>query len=48
MADHTLAHHLARRDDNFLWLRIVAAIAVIYGHSFALTAPTVPATFFCA
>lgn len=28
--------YLARRRDNFLLLRILAAIAVIYGHSFAL------------
>ncbi|MEA9556928.1 acyltransferase [Xanthomonas nasturtii] len=29
-----VAEGLARRQDNFLWLRIVAAILVIYGHSF--------------
>ena len=39
MSQLTLADHLARRVDNFLWLRIIAAIAVIYGHSFALVAP---------
>ena len=39
MSQLTLADHLARRVDNFLWLRIIAAIAVIYGHSFALAAP---------
>ncbi|MCL1526240.1 acyltransferase family protein [Xanthomonas nasturtii] len=29
-----VADGLARRQDNFLWVRIVAAILVIYGHSF--------------
>ena len=38
MNELTLADHLARRRDNFLWLRILAACAVIYGHSFALAA----------
>lgn len=37
--DTSIAGHLARRSDNFLLLRIVAAIAVIYGHSFALARP---------
>ena len=32
----TIAAHMARRRDNFLLLRIVAALAVIYGHSFVL------------
>lgn len=32
----TVASHLAHRSDNFLLLRIVAALAVIYGHSFAI------------
>lgn len=30
---------LSRRIDNFLLLRIIAALAVIYGHSFALAQP---------
>ncbi len=33
---HTIQSYLARRQDNFLLLRIVAALMVIYGHSFAL------------
>lgn len=37
--DTSIVGHLARRSDNFLLLRIVAAIAVIYGHSFALARP---------
>ena len=32
----TVAGFLAQRQDNFLLLRIIAALAVIYGHSFAL------------
>lgn len=32
----TVAGHLSRRSDNFLLLRILAALAVIYGHSFAI------------
>ena len=35
----TVAGHLSRRSDNFLLLRIIAATAVIYGHSFALAEP---------
>ena len=35
----TIADFLARRNDNFLLLRILAALAVIYGHSFAITQP---------
>lgn len=35
----TIADDLARRSDNFLLLRIIAAVAVIYGHSFALAVP---------
>lgn len=34
--DGTIAGYLSRRSDNFLLLRIVAALAVIYGHSFVL------------
>ena len=34
--DFTIADGLARRRDNFLLLRILAACAVIYGHSFAI------------
>lgn len=34
----TIADGLSRRSDNFLLLRIIAALAVIYGHSFALAA----------
>ena len=34
--DTTIAGYLARHRDNFLLLRIVAALAVIYGHSFAI------------
>ncbi len=37
--DVTVARFLAGRNDNFLLLRIIAALAVIYGHSFAI-APT--------
>lgn len=33
----TIEDHLQERRDNFLLLRIIAAIAVIYGHSFAIT-----------
>lgn len=36
MSQLTLADHLVLRKDNFLWLRIIAAVAVIYGHSYAL------------
>ena len=35
----TIGHYLSRRSDNFLLLRIIAALAVIYGHSFALAQP---------
>lgn len=35
-SETTIAAHMARRRDNFLLLRIVAALAVIYGHSFVL------------
>ena len=34
---HTFQSYLEHRRDNFLVLRIVAALLVIYGHSFALT-----------
>jgi peptidoglycan/LPS O-acetylase OafA/YrhL len=34
---HTIQAHLAGRRDNFLLLRIIAAVMVIYGHSFPLT-----------
>jgi len=34
---HSISQYLAKRRDNFLLLRIVAALMVIYGHSFALT-----------
>ena len=34
---HSISDHLASKRDNFLVLRIVAALMVIYGHSFALT-----------
>lgn len=37
LAQHTVQAHLARRRDNFLLLRIIAALMVIYGHSFPLT-----------
>lgn len=33
----TVADGLVRRNDNFLWLRIIAALLVIYGHSFVLS-----------
>ncbi|MEO7251222.1 MAG: acyltransferase, partial [Arenimonas sp.] len=33
----TIGAHLARKSDNFLLLRIIAALMVIYGHSFPLT-----------
>ena len=36
---HSIADHLARRSDNFLALRIIAAVMVIYGHSFPLSQP---------
>lgn len=38
-SETTIAAYLARRSDNFLLLRIIAALAVIYGHSFALAQP---------
>lgn len=34
---HSVSFFLAKRQDNFLLLRIIAAAMVIYGHSFALT-----------
>lgn len=34
--DNTVASFLAKRRDNFLLLRILAAVAVIYGHSYAI------------
>ena len=34
--DKTIAAFLAERNDNFLLLRILAALAVIYGHSYAI------------
>ncbi|HTM71226.1 MAG TPA: acyltransferase [Luteimonas sp.] len=37
---YTIQAYLARRRDNFLLLRIVAALMVIYGHSFPLTRDT--------
>ena len=33
---HSIAYHLAKKQDNFQLLRIIAALMVIYGHSFAL------------
>lgn len=36
-SQHTIEAHLASRRDNFLLLRIIAALMVIYGHSFPLT-----------
>ena len=36
-SQHTIQAHLASRRDNFLLLRIIAALMVIYGHSFPLT-----------
>ena len=33
---HTIQSYLTKRSDNFLLLRIIAALMVIYGHSFAL------------
>lgn len=43
---HTIQSHLVRRQDNFLLLRIIAALMVIYGHSFALARPDGSAEFF--
>lgn len=37
--EDTVGHCLSARGDNFLLLRIIAALAVIYGHSFALVHP---------
>ena len=37
--DTSIANFVSRRNDNFLLLRIMAALAVIYGHSFALAKP---------
>lgn len=36
----SVSTHLERRSDNFLLLRIIAALMVIYGHSFAVTGDT--------
>ena len=36
VGDTTIATYMSRRQDNFLLLRILAALAVIYGHSFVL------------
>jgi peptidoglycan/LPS O-acetylase OafA/YrhL len=44
----TLAEGLARRQDNFLLLRLMAAALVIYGHSFALTAESGEGDIFIA
>lgn len=33
---HTIQSYLTKKSDNFLLLRIIAALMVIYGHSFAL------------
>ena len=33
----SVAEGLARRSDNFLWLRIIAALMVIYGHALAIS-----------
>lgn len=42
----TLADGLAQRNDNFLLLRVLAAAAVIYGHSYALVAHRGPPEVF--
>ena len=36
IGDTSIAAYVSRRSDNFLLLRIIAALAVIYGHSFTL------------
>ena len=33
---HTIHSYLTKKRDNFLLLRIIAALMVIYGHSFVL------------
>jgi peptidoglycan/LPS O-acetylase OafA/YrhL len=43
---HSISEHLARRSDNFLALRILAAGMVIYGHSFPLTPPSAATDIF--
>lgn len=35
--DLTISTGLARRGDNFLWLRIIAALMVIYGHALIIS-----------
>ncbi|MEO7064611.1 MAG: acyltransferase family protein, partial [Dokdonella sp.] len=42
----TLADGLAQRSDNFLLLRVLAAAAVIYGHSYAMVAHRGPPEVF--
>lgn len=42
----TLADGLARKQDNFLLLRVLAAAAVIYGHSYAMVAHRGPPEVF--
>lgn len=42
----TLADGLARKQDNFLLLRVLAAVAVIYGHSYAVVAHRGPPEVF--
>ena len=37
---YTIADYAARPENNYLLLRFLAAVAVIYGHSFALSDPT--------
>lgn len=37
---HSLADYAARPENNYLVLRLLAALAVIYGHSFALCDPS--------
>jgi len=39
MTDTSVASYLEKREDNFLLLRIIAAVAVIYGHSFSIARP---------
>lgn len=43
---YSIEFFLAKRKDNFLLLRIIAAVMVIYGHSFALTRNTYPGDVF--
>ncbi len=36
---HPLSHALSRNGNNFDLVRLVAAVAVVYGHSYLLQAP---------